>query len=261
MRKIESKETRKKNRRRNILLNCAMVICAAVAVVSAGMLIASYLEYKQGDALMEGIAQYAGFTGEDTEGQEGEAAALTVDFDALLAINPDFVGWLYSEGTVINYPVVQGEDNDYYLTHVFDGQEHKYGSIFLDKNTQADFTDTNTLIHGHRMNSGAMFGTLPEYAKQEYFEQHKVLMLYTPSKNYRLEVFAAYEVPANTQSVPLNFSDMAEYREYLDAAAEKSLIRSDVSVSTEDQIVTLSTCTRTDSQKRFIVQAKLVPVS
>ena len=207
------------------------------------------------------IAQYAGFTGEDTEGQEGEAAALTVDFDALLAINPDFVGWLYSEGTVINYPVVQGEDNDYYLTHVFDGQEHKYGSIFLDKNTQADFTDTNTLIHGHRMNSGAMFGTLPEYAKQEYFEQHKVLMLYTPSKNYRLEVFAAYEVPANTQSVPLNFSDMAEYQEYLDAAAEKSLIRSDVSVSTEDQIVTLSTCTRTDSQKRFIVQAKLVPVS
>ena len=86
-------------------------------------------------------------------------------------------------------------------------------------------------------------------------------MLYTPSKNYRLEVFAAYEVPANTQSVPLNFSDMAEYQEYLDAAVEKSLIRSDVSVSTEDQIVTLSTCTRTDSQKRFIVQAKLVPVS
>ena len=256
MRKIADKS--KKPRKKIVLLNIAIAVCALIVLGCGAVLLASQLEYRKGDEMMQGITQYAGFVGAHDQSEEPE---FVVDYDALLAINPDFVGWLYSEGTVINYPVVQGEDNDYYLTHVFEGQEHKYGSIFLDQGNSPDFSDANTLVHGHRMNSGAMFGSLVEYAKQEYYEQHKALMLYTKSQSYRLEVFAAYEVPAKVESLPLRFASEADYQDYLNAAYEKSSIQTDVAVGTGDRIVSLSTCTKTDSQKRFVVQAKLVPVS
>ena len=256
MRKIADASSKpKKNKRR--MLNFAVAGCILVALVCAGIFVGQMLEYKKGDQLMQEAAQYAGWG----TYEEGEEPKFVVDFDALRAVNQEVRGWLYSEGTVINYPILQSADNDYYLTHTLEGETHKYGSIFIDCNSQGDFSDANTLVHGHRMNSGAMFGSLIEYAKQEYYEQHPVLMLYTPAGEYRLEIFAAYEIPASMEYVPLKFASDAEYRAYLDGAYEKSLIKADVAVGTGDRIVTLSTCTKTDSQKRFLVQAKLVSVS
>lgn len=239
-------------------LNIAIIICALGVAISAGILLSFYFEYKKGDDLMEGIARYVTVPAQDNESEEEK---FTVDYDALAAINPDFIGWLYLDGTVINYPVVQGEDNAYYLNHVFEGEQHKYGSIFMDSRNHARFSDTNTVIYGHRMNSGAMFGTLIEYKDQEYYEQHPVFMLYTKEQVYRLEIFAAYEVAAKMENMPLNFSAEEEYQTYLNSAYEQSEIQTDVSVGVTDRIVTFSTCTKTDKNKRFIVQAKLVPVS
>lgn len=256
MRKIAGANDKPEKKKR-ILLNIAIAGCILVALTCAGMFVGQMLEYKKGDRLMEEAAQYAGWG----TYEEGEEPKFVVDFDALRAVNPEVCGWLYSEGTVINYPILQSADNDYYLTHTLEGETHKYGSIFVDCNSQGDFSDANTLIHGHRMNSGAMFGSIVKYAEQEYYEQHPVLMLYTPAGEYRLEIFAAYEIPASMEYVPLKFASDAEYRAYLDRVYEKSLIRTGVAVGTGDRIVTLSTCTKTDSQKRFLAQAKLVPVS
>ncbi len=238
-------------------LNIAIIVCALGAVICVGILLSSYFEYKKGDDLMDGMTQYVTIP----QGDNGENEAFIVDYDALAAINPDFIGWLYLDGTVINYPVVQGEDNSYYLNHVFEGEQHKYGSIFMDSRNHARFWDTNTVIYGHRMNSGAMFGTLIEYKNQEYYDQHPVFMLYTKEQVYRLEIFAAYEVDAKMENVPFNFATDEQYRAYLDSAIAQSNIQTDVSVEVTDRIVTLSTCTKTSQSKRFIVQAKLVAVS
>ena len=131
----------------------------------------------------------------------------------------------------------------------------------MDSRNHARFWDTNTVIYGHRMNSGAMFGTLIEYKNQEYYDQHPVFMLYTKEQVYRLEIFAAYEVDAKMENVPFNFATDEQYRAYLDSAIAQSNIQTDVSVDVTDRIVTLSTCTKTSQSKRFIVQAKLVAVS
>lgn len=244
-------------KREKAILNIAMIVCALGAVVCIGILLSYYFEYKKGDELMEEIAQYVSIPQENASEDE----KFLVDYDALAEINPDFVGWLYLEGTVINYPVVQGEDNNYYLSHVFEGEQHKYGSIFMDYRNHANFEDFNTVIYGHRMNSGAMFGSLIEYKNQEYYEQHPVFMLYTKEQVYRLEIFAAYEIEAKMENVPFHFATDEEYQAYLDSAMAQSDIQTDVSVNTSEHIVTLSTCTKTNQNKRFIVQAKLVAVS
>ena len=255
MREVNAGKHSKKKKK--TFLNIAIIACALVAVICVGILLSSHFEYKKGDNLMDGMTQYVS----TPQGSNGANETLTVDYDALAAINPDFIGWLYLDGTVINYPVVQGEDNTYYLNHVFEGEQHKYGSIFMDSRNHARFWDTNTVIYGHRMNSGAMFGSLIEYKNQEYYDQHPVFMLYTKEQIYRLEVFAAYEIDAKMENVPFNFTTDEAYRAYLDSAMEQSDIQTGVSVDVTERIVTLSTCTKTSQSKRFIVQAKLVAVS
>ena len=106
-----------------------------------------------------------------------------VDFASLQQTNPYIVGWLYSEGTPINYPVVQGTDNSYYLTHLYDGTYNANGCLFLDRRVNRDFSSLHSIIYGHYMRSGAMCASLAGYKDQAYYEEHPTLMLMTPDKN------------------------------------------------------------------------------
>ena len=92
------------------------------------------------------------------------------DFTKLVELNDQSVGWITIDGTAIDYPVVQGDDNSYYLTHDFNNSSSIQGSIFMDYRNQPDFSDWNNIVYGHNMDNGSMFGALVKYRKQAFYE-------------------------------------------------------------------------------------------
>ena len=122
-----------------------------------------------------------------------------VDFDSLLEINSELIGWIIIEDTPISYPVVQGEDNQYYLRHLFDRTYSNYGCIFIDARNGHPFADKNTIIYGHHMKNESMFSSLALYKQQDYFDQHPEAMIITPTGNYLVHFFSGFV--ANTNDV------------------------------------------------------------
>lgn len=191
--------------------------------------------------------------------QEEEAPVRfpTVDFDSLRRINSGVVGWIYCEDTSINYPVVQGKDNDYYLDHMFDGQPNGSGAIFLNSRNLADFSDAHTIIFGHNMKNGSMFAGLSQFRDQSYFEEHPRFLLMTPEGNYTMDVFAGVVMGEWDKVWKTSFADDAEMEDWLDEMIRKSEIDSDIVPTAADRILTLSTCTYEYDGARFLVMGVL----
>ena len=183
---------------------------------------------------------------------------LDIDFAALKEINPDIVGWLYCPDTVINYPLVQGADNAYYLSHLADGTYNRNGCLFVDCHNRAGFADENTLIYGHHMASGKMFASLIQYADQSYYEAHPVIYLMTEDTDYRVELFAGYTATVDAAAYTLTFSSAEEYDAWLLEVVEQSDFSSGVSVDAGDHTVTFSTCAYSFQDARYVVHGKLV---
>jgi len=188
-----------------------------------------------------------------------EDAPFVVDFELLTKLNNQVVGWI-SDNAGIDYPVVQGSDNDYYLTHLVDGTVNKNGSIFVDYRNTPGFMDKNTFIYGHNMLNGTMFAGLSQYGTAGYYAQHPEIILDTPEGSYSLQVFSGYVTPGNSDSYQLEFRDDAEYEQYLEKVRLLSDFASDVTVTGQDRIVTLSTCTYDYDDARYVVHCKLVPM-
>ena len=177
----------------------------------------------------------------------------TVDFAALSEINPDVVGWIYIEDTEINYPVVQGSDNQYYLKHLFSGEYNSSGCIFLDSRVAADFSDWHSILYGHHMKNGTMFSGLDKYKTQEYYDAHSLALLMTPGGNYEVEFFAGYVASVEDEAWDVGFGSDAEFEAWLELARERSWFESDVSVAVTDRILTLSTCSYEFDNARFVL--------
>ncbi len=190
-----------------------------------------------------------------------EKIDIAVDFDALSAINPDIVGWLYCEGTPVNYPVVQGSDNVYYLDHLYSGEKNRSGTLFLDCRCSPYFSDNNSIIYGHHMKNGGMFACITQYRSQEYYDAHPAIYLLTPSGDYILKVFSGYITDPDTNSFEHRFETEADYAKMLAAAVEESDFQSRVAPATQDKVVTLSTCTYEYENARYVVHAVLTRIS
>lgn len=176
-----------------------------------------------------------------------------VDFNALRGVNPGVVGWIYCEGTSINYPIVQGPDNDYYLDHLFNGQPNGSGAIFLDRRNKADFSDVNSIVFGHNMKNGAMFAGLTGYKTQSFYEEHPRFLLMTPEKNYVAEIFAGVVMGEWDKVWQIDFADDSEIEGWLENLIAQSRITTDVTPTAEDRILTLSTCSYEYNGARFVV--------
>lgn len=175
-----------------------------------------------------------------------------VDFVALQEVNPDIIAWIYIEGTNINYPVVQGEDNSYYLKHLVDGSPNGSGAIFMDYRNQPDFSDPHTIIYGHHMKNGSMFSGLDKYKKQDFYDEHPVALVLTPNKNYQLEFFAGYVADVEADAWQLGFN-LESFEQWLSAAKLKSYFDSSIAPAVTDKIVTLSTCSYEFNNARFVL--------
>lgn len=179
-------------------------------------------------------------TGNDNP-YDGISVPIVVDFETLCKINPDIVGWIYCEGTVINYPVLKGKDNDTYLYHQYDGTYSSGGSIFMDYRCKDDLSGDYTVIYGHNMLADSMFNCLDYFRDEDYLREHSRFFYLTPSgKNYCLEV-ACVNLTA--------YKDDLRLFELRDDERNLELIRSEAEADTgieltnEDQLVLLATCT------------------
>ena len=185
---------------------------------------------------------------------------ITVDFDALKAENPEVVGWIYGPNSPISYPVVKGTDNEYYLYHSFQGALNQSGTIFMDTVCETDLSQDNTIIYGHHMNNGGMFATINNYINAGYYEEHPVLYYYTPDEIYVLEVFTMFVTGGDSDVYAFNFATDDDYAKFLNSVTARSNFPTDVSVTTEDHIMTLSTCAYDYDDARYVVICKIVPI-
>ena len=249
----------------------AALLTLSLLVLSAGGYVLGQrtAEYAEGDEAYSGLEEYvsfpSSFPGEDesgglqqTETPQVQSGAPNVDFAALSRINPDIVGWLYCEGTQINYPVVQGSDDEYYLDHLFDGTQNANGCLFLDSRVDASFSSVHSIIYGHHMRSGAMFAALDGYKRQSFYDAHRAMLLITPDATYDVQLFAAYVADPSEDAWEVSFANDGEIQTWIDAAIAQSTFTSDVKPTPGDRLLTLSTCSYEFGDARFVVVGVMV---
>lgn len=189
-----------------------------------------------------------------------EPAPIYVDFETLQAQNEDIIGWIYCEGTRINYPIVQGESNEDYLHRSHTGEWNSNGSLFLDFRNLRDFSDFNNIIYGHNMGNGSMFGTLKRYCEQSYYEAHPVMWILTPDKAFRVDLIAGLVTPSDSETYEV-FSYIEDLHERLEfALSESTFDAGEVDIEQVKQVVTLSTCSYEYATARYVVIGSLVEV-
>lgn len=250
------------------VLPVLMALCAAGALACGLFLMAGSREYAEGDAVYQQVRQVRtpqaaaqqALPGESPPPEAAAEEADAVDFSALAEINPDVVAWLSAPGTEIDYPVVLGTDNAYYLTHLFTGEQNKLGAIFLDYRSSGDFSDRNTVVYGHNMKDGSMFSSLTSYREQSYYDRFPAMLLDTPAGGYQIELFAGMVVDGNQESIRFRFADDLEFQDYVDSLKAASSFASDTAVSAGDRIITLCTCSYEFSNARYALFGKLTPI-
>ncbi len=255
----------------NKILTTLLLIVFFLVALYCGIKLCDYwLEGQRSDTVYEGLNQYVSIpedaleetlASEEASGEKptenagnSSVSAETqekvkpkpvsypvVDFNSLSAINSDVIGWIYN-GAKINYPIVQGDDNSFYVNHMYDKRENKNGCIFLDYRNSSDFSDFNSILYGHSMKNGSMFRTVLNYKDQEYYDKHPEFVITTPEGKYRISVFAGYVTSEGDDAWKLDFADDADKTAWINGRIQKSYFASDVVPSASDQIVTLSTC-------------------
>lgn len=181
---------------------------------------------------------------------------LNINFNSLKNANRDTIAWIQGMGGVINYPVVQCDNNSYYLKHLFDGRENPNGTIFVHCENRF-LKDDVTFIFGHHMRSGKMFGFLTDYESRSFFNNNPEFRLYTPGKIYTLRVFAVFR-GLGTERITLNYANANAFNSNMNAYAARSMHPSGVTVSYGDKIVCLCTCSRHIEDGRFFVYCKVM---
>lgn len=235
---------------RNMAVSGALILAfAGMAAFAGGKLYGIYQGYRLGETVYGEMEEIA--LKEEEDG--GSGAFPEVDFQALQEVNSEVVGWIYGEGTAVNYPVAGGDDNEYYLNHLFGGERNMEGCIFLDHRNSRGFSDPNSILYGHHLRNGSMFASLTEYEDQEYYERHPEFLLMTPEADYRVEVFAAYAAAVEDDAWRVDFETEEEALDWAEERIGKSSIRTGISPEKGDRILTLSTCCYEFEDARFVV--------
>lgn len=275
----------KKQKNEKTIYKVFMVFFAVVFVVAVGIMLRNWYVRSQAEKKLEELANQtvtteieAVETVADTEAAEEpevlDANALlakleielpekNVDFTVLLEENPDIYAWVYIPEIGIDYPVLQHPTDDaYYLEHNLDGSAGLPGTIYTESVNSKDFTDPNTVLYGHNMKNGTMFGALHDLEDGQVFEETQYIYIYTPEQTYVYQIFAAYEYNAIHLIYNFDLTNKEIFQNYLDQIFEirdmNMHIRDGVEVNADHHIITLSTCVSGQKNKRFLVQGVLL---
>lgn len=242
---------RKKRQRGGIISNLILIVAFAVFFVSAFQLIRIAKGYMDGRSEYEKVRDLA-ITADEEEEDE-----FRVDFDKLLEINPDTIGWIRfsPEPSVISYPIVQGDDNEEYLHKTFSANENTLGAIFLGIENASDFNDRHSIIYGHRMKDGSMFRHLQDYEEKAFWEENPYFYIYTlDGRKITYEIYAAEQILETSETYRVDFADDEEYQQFLKNTAESSIYQTGTDLENVESVVTLSTCTSASDEHRFVVR-------
>lgn len=220
----------------------------------------------------DGLNEQTELIGQPEEADDSDTAnryveiPASIDFAELTQINGEVIGWIYQPYTGINYPIVQGQDNEYYLNHLINGEKNKYGSVFADARIDCPLSDPETIIYGHNMKDGTMFGSLNSYKKQSYYDANPNFYLYTPDgRIYVLKALGGMTLAADSDFFAVSksggdnrflveqFTNGSTFNASLDAISESYRLGDDL------KLMMLSTCTG-NSLRRYVVLTSMVEV-
>ena len=245
-----------KKRISGILRSIAFIIALAVFVFSAYKLYTIFAEYKKGeDEYKEIVEEVIVEEPVVKEEEEEKETIFKVDFSKLKEMNGETVAWIRFENpSQINYPVLHTSDNEKYLKTTFEQKRNSAGALFVDAGNAGDFSDRNTIIYGHNMKNGSMFGKLREYKKYDFYKENPYFYVYTPDDvEHKYQVFAVAVVEDTAINYKKQFSNEQEFLNYIKDITAHSIYKTGVEVTAESKIVTLSTCTNVTDTQRFVV--------
>ena len=247
----------------NLLIGFIQVISIIIIIISLYYIYLWYIDNKKTENILNEIYENANVSSDNISvDNDLKIEVENIDFNKLINKNPDTIGWIKVLGTDINYPVVQTNNNDFYLTHSFDKSYNKAGWIFADyinKNLKNNELDKNTIIYGHNRQNNSMFGTLSNVFKEEWLRNigNHYINFSTLNNNMVWKVFSTYTIEKEEYYIQSNFSSDEEYISFLNTIKNRSTYKYDVNISKEDKILTLSTCTNV-GKGRTVLHAKLI---
>ena len=254
--------SKKKSKRLYGLIFMIQLISIIVIAIALYYIYVWYTDNKNTDKVLENIFDNIDISSEDVSVDEIETSMLKIDFDNLISLNSDTIGWIRVWGTDINYPVVQTNDNSFYLTHSFDKSYNKAGWIFVDYTNSSikdNQLDANTVIYGHNRQNKSMFGTLSNTLKENWrdVEKNRYINFSTREESMLWEVCSTYTIDSEYYYIRTSFTTDEDYEEFLKTIKARSIYNFNINVTTEDRILTLSTCTNI-GEGRTVVHAKLI---
>lgn len=187
-----------------------------------------------------------------------------VEYDSLIAVNPEIRGWISIPGTVLSLPVLQGEDNEFYLTHDFYGKYDRHGSIFIDCGTDVGIEQSNTVLYGHHMRDGSMFGLLENYAHEDFYRQNPVFSFDSIKEERTYQILAVVKCSLAAGENDFRYydykiiSEEETFWQYYNSIKALSLYDIPVTASYGDELVTLCTCDYSVQDGRLLIIGKKV---
>lgn len=251
--KTKSMKKGKNSKGRGVVI-CFRIISIIIATICLVYIIIWLKEARHNDEVLEAVQD-----AKITQVIDNKTTVISVDFENLKNTNSETVGWIKVNNTKVDYPVVQTNNNDYYLKHSFDKSYNSLGWIFMDYRIKRDGTDKNITIYGHNSKNDAMFGSLKDILKEEWYSNDDNLNITYIDENgtHTYKVFSIYQIKKETYYTNTYFSSDNEFKNFIDTLKGRSIVDFGVDVKTEDQILTLSTCADNNNY-RIVLHAKKI---
>jgi sortase B len=261
---------RKKEKRRKLII----FVCLLACIASFGYLRVYLVAAAKSAQQFEELSQIRQSEQINTAGQakvvvhltgEKEIPDVLPEYETLINMNENLIGWVKIDDTIIDYPVMQTDDNEYYLNHNFDDESDNNGCIFMDSACDVVQGCDNIIIYGHHMKSGKMFGGLNKYSKESYYKEHPTIQfdtiyekgVYQVMYVFRSKVYSEEDVNFKYYQF-IKANSATEFDSYMNEMASLSLYDTGVTATYGDQLLTLSTCDYQESKGRFVVVAKKI---